>query len=172
MGHIKKLYSFDFDDTLCFTLKPEEGKPIWLEKTGEPYPHQGWWGKSDSLHTDIFDIKLNPWVYKEYLKATADSDNFVFMATGRITRLRNEVQKILNMHNLAFDAVHFNHTSDTFTFKCELFENYIKKIKPDEFIMYDDREEHLVKFVKWARTMDCKITIVDVVNKTIKKNYK
>jgi hypothetical protein len=172
MGNIKKLYSFDFDDTLCFTLKPEDGKPVWLEKTGSPFPYDGWWGRSESLDTNVFDIKLNPWVYKEYLKAISDSENFVFMATGRRTKLRNEVMKILDMHNLSFDALHFNNTRDTFEFKCGVFESYIKRMRPDEFIMFDDREEHLVEFAKWAKKIDCKITIVDVINKTIKKiNY-
>jgi hypothetical protein len=34
--------------------------------------------------------------------------------------------------------------------------------------MYDDRFEHLVEFEKWTETIDCKITIIDVINKTIK----
>jgi hypothetical protein len=34
--------------------------------------------------------------------------------------------------------------------------------------MYDDRFEHLVEFEKWAETIDCKITIIDVINKTTK----
>lgn len=172
MSKINKLICFDFDDTLCHTLTPEEGKPIWLEKTGSPYPHGGWWGKKESLDTEIFDIKLNPWVYDKYLNAISDSDNYVFMATGRIVKLRNEVQKILDMHNLSFDSIHLNHTNDTFTFKCELFEKMIKRMRPEEFIMYDDREEHLVKFVHWARTIDCKVSIVDVKNHTINRNFK
>ena len=32
---IKKLISFDFDDTLVHTTLPDEGKLIWKEKTGE-----------------------------------------------------------------------------------------------------------------------------------------
>lgn len=28
----KRIVSFDFDDTLCHTPKPEEGKIIWKEK--------------------------------------------------------------------------------------------------------------------------------------------
>jgi len=40
---IKKLISFDFDDTLVHTTLPAEGKVIWKEKTGEDWPHRGWW---------------------------------------------------------------------------------------------------------------------------------
>jgi hypothetical protein len=32
--------------------------------------------------------------------------------------------------------------------------------------MYDDREEHLPKFCEWAKTQPCKVTVVDVINKT------
>jgi hypothetical protein len=41
-----------------------------------------------------------------------------------------------------------------------------------KFIMYDDRHLHIIEFEKWAKTIDCKITIVDVINKKITKiNY-
>lgn len=171
MTNIKKLYSFDFDDTLCFTPKPEEGKLIWQEKTGGVWPTDGWWGRSESLDTDVFDMKLNPWIYKEYLSAVSDDQNFVFMATGRRTKLAKDVKKILDIHNLSFDALHFNNTRDTFEFKCGVFENYINELKPDEFIMFDDRKEHLVEFIKWAKKIKCKITIVDAIDKTIVRNY-
>ena len=168
---IKKLYSFDFDDTLCFTPKPEEGKVIWLEKTGTPFPYDGWWGRSESLDINIFDIKLNPWIYTEYLNAISDDENFVFMATGRRTKLGNDVKKILNKHNLSFDALHFNNTRDTFEFKCGIFESYVDEMMPDEFFIFDDRKEHLVRFIEWSKEIKCKITICDAIDKTITKNY-
>ena len=165
---IKKLICFDFDDTLCHTLTPEEGKPIWKEKFGTDYPHRGWWSKPETLDLDVFDTKINPYVYQEYLKAVSDPDNYVFCATGRIEKLRVEVAKILNKFNLSFDALYLNTGGDTFNFKCRLFEKLIRELQPVEFIMYDDRYEHLVEFEKWAETIDCKITIIDVKNKTTK----
>jgi hypothetical protein len=165
---IKKLVCFDFDDTLCHTLKPEEGKPIWKEKFGTDWPHRGWWSKPESLDMDIFPVTVNPYVYQEYLKAVSDPDNYVILATGRIEKLRPEVEAILDNLNLAFDAVYLNTGGDTFTFKCRLFAKLIGELQPEEFIMYDDRFEHLVEFEKWAETIDCKITIIDVINKTTK----
>ena len=38
----KRLISFDFDDTLFHTPKPEEGEKIWKEKTGTDWPYSGW----------------------------------------------------------------------------------------------------------------------------------
>ena len=165
---IKKLICFDFDDTLCHTLKPEEGKVIWKEKFGTDWPHRGWWSKPETLDLDIFDTKINPYVYQEYLKAVSDPDNYVFCATGRIEKLRTEVETVLHKLNLSFDSVYLNNGGDTFTFKCRLFAKLISELQPAEFIMYDDRFEHLVEFEKWAETIDCKITIIDVINKTTK----
>ena len=62
----KKLVCFDFDDTFFHTPKPEDGKKVWLEKTGEHWAHKGWWGKSETIDLDIFDIPLNNWVYERY----------------------------------------------------------------------------------------------------------
>ena len=59
---IKKLICFDFDDTLCHTLKPEEGKVIWKEKFGTDWPHRGWWSKPETLDLDIFDTKIKHYV--------------------------------------------------------------------------------------------------------------
>ena len=162
----KKLICFDFDKTLCHTSEPEEGKIIWKEKTGKDYPHVGWWGKPETLDLEIFDTPLNKSVYDEYLKAVSESDNFVILATGRIEKLRNEVEKILNKYNLSFDGVFLNNGGDTFTFKRKLFERLISELQPEEFIMYDDREAHLEEFEKWAKTMPCNVTINDVINMT------
>ena len=64
---IKKLISFDFDDTLFHTPLPEEGKKIWKQKTGKDWPHsRGWWSKPESLDTEIFDIPINLNIYEKY----------------------------------------------------------------------------------------------------------
>ena len=34
--------------------------------------------------------------------------------------------------------------------------------------MFDDRQEHLPEFEKWADEQDIKVTVIDVVNKTTK----
>lgn len=169
----RKLISFDFDATLFHTALEDEGKTIWKEKTGEKWPYVGWWSKPETLDTTIFDTPLNRPVYNEYLKAVSDSDNFVILATGRIEKLRPQVEAILNKNNLSFDGVFCKRgPGDTFYFKKTLFERLISELRPEEFIMYDDRELHLIEFEEWVKTIDCKVTIVDVVNRTTKKiNY-
>ena len=52
----------------------------------------------------------------------SDSDNYVILATGRIEKLRPEVEKILNKYNLSFDGIYLNRGGDTYTFKSRLFD--------------------------------------------------
>jgi len=167
----KKLICFDFDGTLCHTPEPLQGEKIWLEKTGTVWPYRGWWGKEESLDTDIFDIPVNDWVYKKYLEAIADDEAYVILATGRLDKalnMRNRVESILIKNNLSFDSVYLNTGGDTFRFKTKLFETLTEEIGAVEMIMYDDRQEHLVKFEQWATEQPFDVTIVDVVKKEIK----
>ena len=164
----KKLISFDFDETLCHTPLPEEGKIIWKEKTGTDWPYIGWWGKSESIDLEVFDVRVNPWVYEKYLEAKSNPDAYVILATGRLAKapkMRENVEKILNKHNLSFDEIHLNWGGDTYLFKKNLFEQTIEKVGSDEFIMYDDRTEHLEKFNEWASEQHVDVIVVDVVKK-------
>ena len=94
---------------------------------------------------------------------------YVILATGRLDKvpgMRDNVEKILRDNNIEFDEVHLNWGSDTFIFKCNLLERMIKKLGVDELKFYDDRAEHLPKFIEWAKEQDgVKSEIVDVVNK-------
>lgn len=166
--YYSKIISFDFDDTLCHTPLPEGGKIIWKQKTGFDWPHTGWWSKPESLKVDVFDIPVNKWTYEKYLDSISDESAYVILVTGRIEKLRKEVELVLNHNNLSFDDVFLNFGGDTFSFKTRLFENLIKQHRPEEFIMYDDREEHLPKFYEWAEQQPCKVTVVDVVKKITK----
>jgi hypothetical protein len=157
----KRLITFDFDDTLFKTPLPNEGKEIWKEKTGEDWPHRGWWSKRESLDTEIFDIPLNPPIYKQYLKAISDPNNYVVLATGRIEPLRTEVEDILLSNDLEFKEIHLNPGTDTFDFKRDLFTRLINELRPELYVMYDDRDEHLVRFKEWADTLPCRTIIVD-----------
>ena len=50
--------------------------------------------------------------------------------------------------------------------KVKLFEQKIESLGVEEFIMFDDRQEHLPHFIEWAKTQSIKIIVVDVLNKT------
>ncbi len=165
----KRIIAFDFDKTLVHTQEPEEGRKIWLKETGEIFPHDGWWGRPESLDLKIFYPAINGWTYKYYTQAIEEENSYVILATGRIEKLRKQVQDILDFHDFKFHDV-FCSWGETYKFKTRLFEQIIRK-NPDstEFIMYDDRHEHLIKFIEWAKDMEnkfkIKITIIDVLNK-------
>ncbi len=161
-----KIYVFDFDGTLFYTPEPEEGKKVFKSKFGFDWPHRGWWSKKETLDQDTFHIPMNQWVYREYLKSISD-DSIVILATGRMEKLRREVESILNNNNLDFHEVHLNPGMDTFLFKTKVFEKLIQKHNPESLTMYDDRVEHLVKFREWAKTQSCRIDIIDI-NRKIK----
>lgn len=165
---MKKVVSFDFDGTMCFTPEPEDGMREYKKITGQNWPHRGWWGRKESIDTDIFTIPVNPLVYSDYLSHKKDQDTFVILATGRLTKIQQEVQAVLRQLNLDFDEIHCNPGIDTYIFKTKLFEKLIRQHQPEVFTMYDDRHEHLVKFAEWAKTQPCQIDIIDVVNKTHK----
>ena len=179
---IKTLYSFDFDDTLCYTVRPEVGKDQYEKETGLSWPYVGWWGKSETLDPEIFFTPKNEFVYGKYLEAKSDENGASILATGRLNKvpmMREHIESILNQHNLSFDEIHvidskipngqkglyLNWGSDTFKFKTTLFEKLIELTDCEHFVMYDDRHEHLIKFEEWAELQDCKITIFDVKNK-------
>lgn len=167
----KKIYVFDFDKTLVHTQEPEEGRKKWLKETGEIFPHPtGWWSKPESLDLKIFYPAVNGWTYKFYQEAMADEGAYVILATGRLDKLKNEVNAVLDFHGLTFHDVFCNTGGETFRFKTRLLESILRKnLKATELIIYDDRHEHLGKFVEWAELMSKKfktnIIVVDVVNK-------
>jgi hypothetical protein len=165
------LYSFDFDDTLIHTMLPDPGMKIWKEKTGKTWPYRGWWSKVETLDMSIFDTPKNEWTYKKYLEAKADPTGYMILATGRldtVSGMRDGVIKILNYYGLSFDEIYLNPGGDTFKFKTRLFETLISKTGCKHFVMYDDRADHLPHFYEWAEKQISKVTVVDVVNKTMR----
>jgi hypothetical protein len=172
MNNIKTIVIFDFDSTLVNTMGQEDGKKIWLEKKGVEYPHLGWWAREESLDTEVFSHPLNEPIYQEYIKYIHKKDTAVFLVTGRMQKIKAKVLAIVDMHKLSFDGIHCNNVGDTFHFKSKLFEKMISdNPKTKEFIMYDDRQEHIIKFTHWMKNFDVKITLHDVVNNTTFTNY-
>ena len=162
----KKISIFDFDGTFFYTPEPEEGKKIFKSRFGFDWPHRGWWSKKESLDQNTFHIPMNQWVYREYQKAVSENDMLI-LATGRMEKLRKEVEIILNDNNLKFHGIYLNPGMDTFLFKTKLFENLIKNHSAESLTMYDDRSEHLIKFRDWRKTQTCLIDII-YINRKIK----
>jgi hypothetical protein len=136
MGGFKKLSVFDFDGTLVNTPLPEEGKKEYKEKTGEDWPHAGWWGQPMSLDSNIFDIDIIPSVIRDYLKEVRESDTMVVMVTGRMIK---------------FHEYHFNKGGSTESAKKKTFDQILlQNPSIKEVELWDDREEHIPIFQAWG----------------------
>jgi len=147
---MKKLAIYDFDGTLIDSPMPDPGKQIWKEKTGEEYPHQGWWGRKESLNTDVFDIKPFPSILAKLQDDMADPDTSTIILTARMERLRPELENILNLNNIHVDQLI---TKDGAADKGDVILQ-IQRYNPDleEIDVYDDfsgmKPDKIAEFTK------------------------
>jgi len=102
---MKKLAVYDFDGTLIQSPQEEVGKKMWKEKTGQDFPHKGWWDKKESLDTTIFDIKPFPSILKQLNKDNSDKDTHVIILTSRTEKLKPEVENVLKINNIHVDDI-------------------------------------------------------------------
>lgn len=163
-----KLYIWDFDSTMYHTPTPSL-KEIWENKTGRSWMGKGWWGNPDSLDINIFDIALNQWIYNKYIQAEENSKHY--LVTGRLHKMRDIVETIINRDGLCFDDICCNPgNTSTLYFKLKKFNDLVDQTKGvTDVYIYDDRQEHLKEFKKWAsdkeRELGINIYIIDSVNK-------
>ena len=148
---ITKLSIFDLDGTLISTPLPEDGKKIWLEKTGKPWPHEGWWGRQESLDLEVFEMATVEAVIKDYEKEYADENTAVVLLTGRMVKLTDHVMAILKAKELIFDDYHLNRGGETSQAKIKSMDKLLKKY-PDviEMEQWDDRLKHIPIFQEWG----------------------
>jgi len=156
--NITKLSVFDFDGTLVDTGEKDlsADRPSaaqYKAKTGEDWPFGGWWGRKESLDTDVFDFKSlsSKAAYKDELNK---SNVLTIIATGRRDKLKSEVLNVLNKLGFIVNQKHLycNDKSDTFTFKVDKF-NSILDANPSirEVELWDDR--HIKEFQRWGQSL-------------------
>lgn len=151
MEKITKLSVFDFDGTLVDTPLPEQGKKTYKEKTGQDWPHKGWWGQPLSLDMSIFDMPIIPMVKTAYDKEKREIGTALVMLTGRMSSLANKVKAVLNANKLVFDEYHFNRGGSTDVAKIKTLEILLREYPNVKFIeMWDDRDEHIPIFQAWG----------------------
>jgi len=133
---MKRLAVYDFDGTLMDSPEPETGKQIWKEKTGQEYPHQGWWGRKESLDTDVFDIKPFPNILGKLKADMADPDTTTIILTSRMEKLRPQLENILNLNGIKVDELITKNGSDDKGDVILKIENYNQDL--EEIVVYDD----------------------------------
>jgi len=132
---------YDFDGTLMDSPLPDPGKNIYREKTGKVYPHQGWWGRPESLDLNVFDIQTNPEIESLFRKDASDPNTRVVLLTNRLSKLSEPIKKILDKHNMTFDHYSFKNDGRE---KGERIYDILKSKYPEtEFVeFYDDDIKH------------------------------
>lgn len=137
-----KIEFFDFDGCLINSPLPETGKPEYLKKTGTPYPHEGWWGRAESLNLDVFDIQ--PFYKMDLLfkKAAQDPDSRVVLLTNRRGKLEKHIRAILDKHNYKFDIYNLQNSNED---KGQRLRKIIDQNFPNatSAVFYDDDPKHL-----------------------------
>lgn len=153
MKNYTKLAVFDLDGTLLNTPTPEEGMITYMQKTGNKWPHIGWWSKPESLDMDIFDIKPIESVISDYHREKSNPDTMVIMLTGRIKKLSPEVEVVLKKYNLSFDGYYYKMGgASTDQSKINTMNSILEmhpSIKSVE--MWDDRLSHVPIFEQWGK---------------------
>lgn len=133
---IHTLLVVDFDSTLIDSPRPNPGKEIWEKKKGKKYPHKGWWGRKESLDTDVFNIKYFPTILSIVNQGINNPNTKVIILTSRLEKLRFEVEKILKLNNIYVDELIMKKGNED---KGDVILNYVKN-NPDlkQIDVYDD----------------------------------
>lgn len=167
-GPITSIHVFDFDGTLVRTPNPVDGKRKYIEITGEKWKG-GWWGNAESLSPPVLNFPVPEdlvvrTVFNEMEEVITRSETAVgVVATGRLTKLRSAVTRVLDDictatgNDTVPQGKSFLHHDAIFTkpggrdstleFKVKLFRRLVTQ-KPladcplKEIHIWEDREEH------------------------------
>ena len=138
---IKRLAFYDMDGTLMDTPMPDTGKIKWKEVTGEDYPHAGWWGRAESLDTNVFEIKPFPSVLSQLKEDTARPDTLTVLLTNRLEKLRPQVENLLNQNGIVLDDLNLKSGGKE---KDARILDYLEKYPTvEEISVFDDRDKEL-----------------------------
>jgi len=132
---MKRLAIYDFDGTLINSPEKEEGIQQWERVKGEKYPYQGWWGRKESLDTEVFDIKPFPDILTK-LNSDLKSDTYVIILTSRMEKLRPELENVLKLNGINVHEVVMKRGAET---KGDVILRYVAN-NPDlkYVVVYDD----------------------------------
>lgn len=100
---INRISFYDFDLTLVDEPMPDLGKQIWKHKTGEEFPHIGWWSKEESLNIEVFDFIPIMEVVNRLKTDYEDPLCWTVLLSNRMEKLLPSVQKILGLLNIDLD---------------------------------------------------------------------
>lgn len=146
----KRLCCYDFDATLIASPEKEEGMQQWSKVKGVPYPHIGWWGRAESLDTEVFDIKPFPEILKRLNADKNANDTHVIILTSRLEKLRPMLEKVLNINGIEVDEVVMKKGAED---KGDVILRYVEANPDLEYVVaYDDfaggKEDKIREYTK------------------------
>lgn len=142
---ITKITIFDFDGTLSNSPKPEDGIQQWEKTKGVNFTHDDWWGRPESLDTNVFNIKLFTNIVNILKKEQSNKDTLVIVLSARIEKLRPYIKNILKRNNVSVRSLELKSDERS---KGEKILNFIDKFPALEKIdVYDDRDKEIKSYL-------------------------
>lgn len=148
----KKISCFDFDGTLVNTpIGSPENKEKWAKHYGKPWPYLGWWGRDESLDTEVWEMNPVTEVYDAYQIESKNPQTVMVLLTGRLQKQADLVKGITDSIGYKFDHYLFNNRGGTLQNKIGHLNDLLVKY-PDvrDIELWDDRVEHADEFKEWG----------------------
>jgi len=141
---ITRILFIDFDATLADSPMPDVGKNIWLKKTGQEYPHIGWWGRKESLNNEVFDIKLFDEVKRVLDEGNRDPNTVSVLLTSRVSKLLPEILTVLEANDAKFDHYSLKENNKDKNVRIKEFIKQYPSVS--QIDIYDDRDKEFAVF--------------------------
>jgi hypothetical protein len=155
------------------------GKPWYIKDPQTAQAHgfhpsfrrEGWWGNPKTLEAPIFEPhpeKLNQDVARAFQSFKDDPQTYTVVMTGRIAKMADRVKEILAHYNIHADEYFFKgqkdvtqdktypRAGDTFDFKAFVIVNRLMGPEIQTVEIFDDREEHIPRFVQLGKDLKVK----------------
>lgn len=166
-----KLKVYDFDGTLVASPGREQAERDFLAATGKPWPHIGFYGRPESLIPPVFPETPNEsFLIQEIADICRKGEGDLrILMTGRPVKMRNRVLAICQGYGFIFDQTFFrgqhdcNNSGDTFDFKQSVLETKLKTLPLTGVEMWEDREDHYIKFAQLFEVFRADYPDVDFV---------
>jgi len=140
---VKTLNVFDFDKTLFFTPDAETGKERYEKVFGKEYPHEGWFGREESL-ADELQIEENETLRKIYDALSTDPSARTVVISNRNTKLYDRISQFLSDRGYNFDKIMLKKGRLS---KVDRLENIWERYPEVDVVnVFDDREEPLAEY--------------------------
>lgn len=202
-----KLVVFDFDGTLVKTPEEEDGKKLYEEATGKSwviendeqalkngfdkgFRRRGWWGRMETLLPPIYSRPATKksvimTVHMAWLNANDDKAAQKVLITGRHSKLKEEVEKILYELSMDMDeyfykgmhpaCTHPDYKQDTPGWKMFAILQLAMKPEYDRVTIFEDREDVVelfnTKMIEEFKTRWPQVVYVNIHDVKKKRSY-